>query len=143
MYLLTEPINPEAWQWYFRVVGKERCAVIDTYWQTETGSFLIAPYACATPTKAGSATLPQFGIVPAILDATTGKVMEGMACAIEDLTCTCTRESDINSTTSRKQCDRRFMCQTTMAVDGAYDLWKPSALHGYLSHTLSWALFHW
>ena len=63
-----EPINPEAWQWYFDIVGKGSCDVIDTWWQTETGSILIAPIAGVTPTKPGSATLPFFGIKPSLYD---------------------------------------------------------------------------
>ena len=63
-----EPINPEAWQWYFDIVGKSSCDIIDTWWQTETGSILISPIAGVTPTKPGSATLPFFGIKPALYD---------------------------------------------------------------------------
>ncbi|MEK9649724.1 MAG: acetate--CoA ligase [Gammaproteobacteria bacterium] len=73
-----EPINPEAWEWYYRVVGKERCHIVDTWWQTETGSVLISPIGGITPTKPGSATLPFFGIKPAILDE-GGKLLEGPA----------------------------------------------------------------
>jgi len=64
-----EPINPEAWMWYRRVIGGDRCPIVDTWWQTETGSILITPLPGATPTKPGSATLPFFGIVPEIVDA--------------------------------------------------------------------------
>jgi acetyl-CoA synthetase len=74
-----EPINPEAWEWYHRVVGDGRCPIVDTWWQTETGGILITPLPGATTLKPGSATRPFFGIVPAIVDA-TGKVLEG-ACA--------------------------------------------------------------
>jgi acetyl-CoA synthetase len=63
-----EPINPEAWEWYYRVVGESRCPVVDTWWQTETGGSLIAPLPGATPLKPGSATRPLFGVQPAILD---------------------------------------------------------------------------
>ena len=63
-----EPINPEAWDWYFNVVGESKCEVIDTWWQTETGSVLISPIAGVTPTKPGSATLPFFGVKPALYD---------------------------------------------------------------------------
>ena len=63
-----EPINPEAWMWYHRVVGKERCPIVDTWWQTETGGMLITPLPGAIPTKPGSATLPFFGVKPLILD---------------------------------------------------------------------------
>jgi len=61
-----EPINPEAWMWYHRVIGKERCPIVDTWWQTETGGIMIAPLPGATPTKPGSATLPLPGIVPEV-----------------------------------------------------------------------------
>jgi len=64
-----EPINPEAWEWYHRVVGDSRCPIVDTWWQTETGSILITPLPGATALKPGSATLPFFGVQPAILDA--------------------------------------------------------------------------
>ena len=63
-----EPINPGAWEWYFHVVGDGRCAVVDTWWQTETGGHCISPVAPATPTKPGSATLPLPGIVPIVFD---------------------------------------------------------------------------
>ncbi len=63
-----EPINPEAWIWYHRVIGGERCPIVDTWWQTETGSILISPLPGAVPTKPGSATLPFFGIDAAIVD---------------------------------------------------------------------------
>jgi len=71
-----EPINPEAWEWYHRVVGDDRCPIIDTWWQTETGGTLIAPLPGATKLKPGSATKPFFGVVPAIVDG-DGKVLEG------------------------------------------------------------------
>jgi acetyl-CoA synthetase len=71
-----EPINPEAWEWYFNVVGEKRCPVVDTWWQTENGGILIAPLPGATDLKAGSATRPFFGVVPEIVDG-EGKVMEG------------------------------------------------------------------
>lgn len=73
-----EPINPEAWNWYNEKVGKNRCAVVDTYWQTETGSIIISPLPGAIPTKAGSATLPFFGIQPVLLNPATGQVLEGV-----------------------------------------------------------------
>ena len=63
-----EPINPEAWQWYHRVVGKGRCPIVDTWWQTETGGILITPLPGATKLKPGSATKPFFGIQPVIVD---------------------------------------------------------------------------
>jgi len=71
-----EPINPEVWVWYHDVVGDGRCAVVDTWWQTETGGILITPLPGATPCKPGSATLPFFGIEPVLVDE-AGKVLEG------------------------------------------------------------------
>jgi len=71
-----EPINPEAWEWYWRVVGDGRCPIVDTWWQTETGGILISPLPGAIAQKPGSATLPFFGIRPAIVDA-NGSVLEG------------------------------------------------------------------
>ena len=73
-----EPINPEVWQWYFERVGKSKCEVVDTWWQTETGSVLISPIAGITPKKPGSATLPFFGIEPSIVDV-NGIILEGEA----------------------------------------------------------------
>jgi acetyl-CoA synthetase len=73
-----EPINPEAWLWYHRVVGDGRCPVVDTWWQTETGGILISPLPGATDLKPGSATKPLFGIQPQIVDA-EGKPLEGAA----------------------------------------------------------------
>jgi acetyl-CoA synthetase len=63
-----EPINPEAWEWYYTNIGKKKCPIVDTYWQTETGSILISPLPGAIPTKPGSATLPFFGIKPVLVD---------------------------------------------------------------------------
>ena len=71
-----EPINPEAWEWYHRVVGDERCPIVDTWWQTETGGILITPLPGATKLKPGSATRPFFGIQPALVDD-KGEILEG------------------------------------------------------------------
>ncbi|HEV2573829.1 acetate--CoA ligase [Methylocella sp. CPCC 101449] len=71
-----EPINPEAWEWYHRVVGDDRCPIVDTWWQTETGGILITPLPGATQLKPGSATNPFFGVQPQIVDG-EGKVLEG------------------------------------------------------------------
>jgi acetyl-CoA synthetase len=71
-----EPINPEAWEWYFHVVGDGRCPIVDTWWQTETGGILISPLPGATALKPGSATTPLFGIQPAIVDG-DGRLLEG------------------------------------------------------------------
>ncbi len=73
-----EPINPEAWEWYHKVVGDGRCPIVDTWWQTETGGHLITPLPGATPLKPGSATVPFFGIVPALVD-NEGNVLDGAA----------------------------------------------------------------
>jgi acetyl-CoA synthetase len=73
-----EPINPEAWEWYHRVVGDGRCPIVDTWWQTETGGILITPLPGATPLKPGSATKPFFGIKPALVD-NEGKLLDGAA----------------------------------------------------------------
>ena len=71
-----EPINPEAWEWYYRIVGNQECQIIDTWWQTETGSVLISPIAGITPVKPGSATLPFFGVKPELVDE-QGEILEG------------------------------------------------------------------
>src|SRR5690606_39010803 len=73
-----EPINPEAWRWYHRVVGGERCPVVDTWWQTETGGIMISALPGAIPQNPGSATLPFFGVQPQVLN-TSGEVLEGEA----------------------------------------------------------------
>jgi len=71
-----EPINPEAWEWYYRVVGEKLCPIVDTWWQTETGGILITPLPRATKLKPGAATLPFFGVQPAVVDA-DGNLLEG------------------------------------------------------------------
>ena len=73
-----EPINPEAWSWYYNVVGEGRCPIVDTWWQTETGGILISPLPGATDLKPGSATRPYFGVQPAIVDG-EGKELDGAA----------------------------------------------------------------
>ncbi len=73
-----EPINPEAWEWYYHVVGEERCPIVDTWWQTETGGIMITPLPGATALKPGSATRPFFGVEPVLLDE-QGKEIEGAA----------------------------------------------------------------
>ncbi|MBL8179597.1 MAG: acetate--CoA ligase, partial [Bryobacterales bacterium] len=72
-----EPINPAAWEWYYRVIGKSRCPIVDTWWQTETGSILIAPMPGATPLKPGSGTKPMPGILPEIIDLNGDPVEDG------------------------------------------------------------------
>jgi len=72
-----EPINPEAWEWYNKVVGKGKCPIVDTWWQTETGGILITPLPGATATKPGSATTPFFGIKPVIIDPKNGQELTG------------------------------------------------------------------
>jgi acetyl-CoA synthetase len=73
-----EPINPEAWNWYYKTVGKQRCPIVDTWWQTETGGVLISPLPGATALKPGSATRPFFGVVPALVD-NLGNLIDGAA----------------------------------------------------------------
>ena len=73
-----EPINPEAWEWYYHVVGDGRCPIADTWWQTETGGVLIAPYPGATALKPGSATRPCFGVEPCLVDD-KGRELDGAA----------------------------------------------------------------
>merc|ERR1711988_715408 len=72
-----EPINPEAWRWYYNVVGGGRCPIADTYWQTETGGHMMTPMPGSHMMKPGSCTLPFFGVDPRVLDPTTGKELEG------------------------------------------------------------------
>ena len=76
-----EPINPEAWEWYYSVVGEERCPVVDTWWQTETGGHMITPMPFATQLKPGSATKPFFGVEPQVLTE-SGEVLEGEASGV-------------------------------------------------------------
>ena len=72
-----EPINPEAWRWYYKHIGRGRCPIVDTWWQTETGGILITPLPGCTPAKPGSATFPFFGVKPVIIEPETGKIVEG------------------------------------------------------------------
>ncbi|MBK9228547.1 MAG: acetate--CoA ligase [Ignavibacteria bacterium] len=72
-----EPINPEAWMWYHKMIGKEKCPIVDTWWQTETGAIMITPLPGATPTKPGSGTLPFFGIEPQVVDKQGNPVKKG------------------------------------------------------------------
>ena len=72
-----EPINPEAWQWYYNVIGETRCPIVDTWWQTETGGHMLTPLPGATALKPGSATQPFFGVQPGLIDAETNKLIEG------------------------------------------------------------------
>jgi acetyl-CoA synthetase len=72
-----EPINPEAWRWYFHEVGQQRCAVVDTFWQTETGGHLVTNLPGCQPMKPGAASLPMFGVRPSVVEPTTGAVLQG------------------------------------------------------------------
>ena len=72
-----EPINPEAWMWYHTLIGKKRCPIVDTWWQTETGAIMVSPIPGVTPTKPGSGTLPFFGVVPKVLDEQGREVPRG------------------------------------------------------------------
>ncbi len=76
-----EPINPEAWEWYYHIVGEDRCPVVDTWWQTETGGHMITPMPYATPLKPGSASKPFFGVEPQVVSE-SGEVLEGEASGI-------------------------------------------------------------
>ena len=111
-----EPINPEAWEWYHRVVGGGRCPIVDTWWQTETGGILISPLPGATALKPGSATLPFFGVVPEMVDA-EGKVLEGPA--------------------TGNLCIAGFV-----AGPDAHGLWRSSALRGHVFQRLSGQILH-
>ena len=111
-----EPINPEAWLWYYRVVGDRRCPIVDTWWQTETGGILITPLPGATKLKPGSATRPFFGVEPVMVDA-EGKVLEGAA--------------------TGNLCLDRFL-----ARPDAHGLRRPPALHRHLLQDLSRQVFH-
>ena len=97
-----EPINPEAWMWYYKTIGGGRCPIVDTWWQTETGSIMITPLPGATPTKPGSATLPFFGVDPAVVDA--------------------------KGTGSRPEYRRQIDYSPAMAFDVAHDLRRQCAL---------------
>lgn len=72
-----EPINPEAWNWYYNNIGREKCTIVDTYWQTETGGHIVTNIPGVTPMKPGSCTLPMYGIDSVVLDAQTGEPVEG------------------------------------------------------------------
>ena len=72
-----EPINPEAWRWYYEQIGREKCTIVDTYWQTETGGHIVTNIPGVTPMKPGSCTLPMYGIDAVVLDPQTGDVIEG------------------------------------------------------------------
>jgi len=72
-----EPINPEAWKWYYEKIGRNKCTIVDTYWQTETGGHVVTNIPGTTPMKPGSCTLPMYGIDTVVLDAQTGEVIEG------------------------------------------------------------------
>ncbi|MEX0860732.1 MAG: acetate--CoA ligase, partial [Cucumibacter sp.] len=111
-----EPINPEAWRWYHKYVGKGRCAIVDTWWQTETGGILITPLPGAIPTKPGSATKPFFGIEPAIMDPTSGKELKG-----NDVSgVLCIKESWPGQTRTIYGDHRRFVDTYFSAYKGSY-----------------------
>ena len=112
-----EPINPEAWLWYHRVVGEGRCPIVDTWWQTETGACLVSPLPGATPLKPGSATKPLPGVKLQIVDA-EGKVLDG---AVEGNLC-------ITDLHGRARC--------------AHRLWRPCPVHRHLLHHLSRQVLH-
>ena len=111
-----EPINPEAWEWYYNVVGDSRCPIVDTWWQTETGGIMITPLPGATALKPGSATRPFFGVQPCLLD-TDGNEIEG---AGEGALC----------------------IKEVLARPDGVGLWRSSALHRYLLRDLQGLLLH-
>ena len=111
-----EPINPEAWEWYHRVVGDGRCPIVDTWWQTETGGILITPLPGATALKPGSATRPFFGVMPEIVDA-AGDVLEGA-------------------------CEGNLVHRQFLARPDAHRLRRPRALREDLFLRLSRQVFH-
>ena len=111
-----EPINPEAWLWYYRVVGDERCPIVDTWWQTETGGILITPLPGATELKPGSATQPFFGVQPVMVDA-EGKELRGRG-------------------------HRQSLPDQFLAGPDAHGLWRPPALHRDLLQDLSRQVLH-
>ena len=111
-----EPINPEAWLWYYRVIGDDRCPIVDTWWQTETGGIVITPLPGATDLKPGSATLPFFGIKPADRR--------------------CRRRS------ARRRGHRQSVHRRLLARPDAHRLWRSSAFHRHLLHDLSRQIFH-
>jgi acetyl-CoA synthetase len=76
-----EPINPEAWRWYFEVIGESRCPIVDTWWQTETGGHMITPLPGLWDAKPGSATLPFFGVQPCVIDPETKKEFPAGPCS--------------------------------------------------------------
>ncbi len=111
-----EPINPEAWEWYWKVVGEGRCPIVDTWWQTETGGIMITPLPGATDLKAGSATRPFFGVKPALVTA-EGTPIEGPGAG-------------------------NLILTDFMAGPDAHRLWRPQALRRHLFHGLSRQLLH-
>jgi acetyl-CoA synthetase len=111
-----EPINPEAWEWYHRVVGDEKCPIVDTWWQTETGGILITPLPGATALKPGSATRPFFGVQPQIVDA-EGKELKGAT-------------------------EGNLVHHRRLAGPDAHHLRRPQALHGNLLLDLSEQVLH-
>ena len=79
MGTVGEGINPEAWMWYHRKIGRERCPIVDTWWQTETGGIMMSPLPGAIPTKPGSCTKPLPGIIPAIVDSPASRCRRAKA----------------------------------------------------------------
>jgi acetyl-CoA synthetase len=111
-----EPINPEAWEWYYNVVGEKKCPIVDTWWQTETGGIMITPLPGATNLKPGSATRPFFGVQPQLVDA-DGDVLEGTA--------------------RRQSVHHRFL-----AGPDAHGLWRPRPFRADLFLDLQGQVFH-
>ena len=112
-----EPINPEAWEWYHRVVGDGRCPIVDTWWQTETGGIMITPLPGATALKPGSASRPFFGVQPALMDAEGNLIQDQVASG--NLVITASWPGQIRT-----------------------GLWRSSACHRHLLRYLPGLLFH-
>ena len=130
-----EPINPEAWHWYNEHVGKKECAVVDTFWQTETGSIVVTPFPGAIPTKPGSATVPFFGIEPCILEPEKGTLLEGNG--VEGVLAFRTPWPSIARTVWK---DHKRYLETYMKVRNTFLLAEVYRLTSDCSHTLDTTL---
>ena len=112
-----EPINPEAWEWYFQVVGNSTCPIVDTWWQTETGGMMITPVSGFTPMKPGSATKPFLGVEPALLDE-NGNEIEG--------------EGSGN-----------LVIKSSWPSQNSNSIWRSSKMYRYLLRNVSRLLHNW
>ena len=130
-----EPINPEAWNWYNEHVGRGQCAIVDTFWQTETGSIVVTPFPGAVETKPGAATVPFFGIEPAILDPATGVVRSPRSTDFFLF-------SYFRAGVAREQRGGRAGAQEPVALGGAHDLGRPPALPRDVHGAVPGAVLH-